>query len=635
MTITATRPPKSRFGLRRIGARRLRNQIIIPYLLLATVLAVSGTYYLINQTAQQRQADFNGALLAALRAGATSLADVERQQVAGLRTIVYTQGIPEALDELSRQATDPAALATLAAQVGAVARNSGFDTVGVVLSGTTTLLLLPAPVVPPPADDATVRALVSYALQPVGTLDKVSGLDTAASMPVFLSAGPVRLGGRIVGAVLVGTKLQTVLQTVTQAGGHLDIGASFYTPAGVPLQPLAPGQTTVASWPPLDATVYGDVANAPPESPARTRRIRLAASQYLEALAPVPGHGLDGPPALFGVALNTQALDSQLLDGLLPLVALFGLSLLLVISIGRVLAARIDRPLAELVNAADRVAQGDLAVQVLVTREDELGVLAARFNEMVVGLRQLLFVKDLFGRFVSPEVSAQLLSGAIQLGGEQRHVTILFSDLREFTQLSEEHPPAAIVELLNEYFRAVVEAAAAQGGIVNKFGGDSTLIVFGAPVALPDHAERALATALALRAALTAINAHRVPEGWAALHQGIGISTGLVVAGQIGAESRMEYTVIGDPVNLAARLQELSKTFNGDIFVSSYTWAALQQPSDWIWQDQGQLGVRGKQEQVQVYRLLDQAVAAVTEQAAAVVALSPAGATRTLHEESA
>ena len=632
MTIPASLPPASRFGLRRIVARRLRNQIIIPYLLLATVLAVSGTYYLINQTAQQRQTDFNGALLAALRAGATSLADVERQQVAGLRTIVYTQGIPEALDSLRRQPNDPTALATLAAQVGAVARNSGFDTVGVVLSGSTTLLILPSPVVPPPSDDATVQALTGYALEPAGTLDKVSGIDAAAATPVFLSAGPVRLGGEIVGAVLVGTKLQTVLQTVTQAGGHLDIGASFYTAAGMPLQPLAPGQSTVAAWPPLDPTVYNEVSNAPPESPARTRRIRLAAAQYLEALAPVPGHGLNGPPALFGVALNAQALDTQLLDGLLPLLALFGLSLLLVISIGRVLAARIDRPLAELVAAADRVAQGDLEVQVPVTREDELGVLAARFNEMVIGLRQLLFVKDLFGRFVSPEVSAQLLSGAIQLGGEQRHVTILFSDLREFTQLSENHPPAAIVELLNEYFHAVVAAATAQGGIVNKFGGDSTLVVFGAPVALPDHAERALATALALRAALTALNAHRVPQGWAALHQGIGISTGMVVAGQIGAESRMEYTVIGDPVNLASRLQELSKTFNGDIFVSGYTWEALQRPSDWVWKDQGRMGVRGKQEPVQIYRLLDQATTAAAEQDAPLVDRLPV-ASSVLHKE--
>ncbi len=605
MTTPTDPHPKPRRGLRRFIARRLRNQIIIPYLLLATVLAVSGTYYLINQAAQQRQADFNGALLAALRAGATSLADVERRQVAGLRTIIYTQGIPEALDNLRTQPQNPADLETLAAQLGAVARNSGFDTVGVVLTGTTTLLVLPAPVVPPPADDVTVQALAGYALQPAGTLDKVAGVDTLAATPVFLSAAPVRLGTRIVGAVLVGNKLQTVLETVTRAGGHLDIGASFYTAGGRPLLPLVPDQSTLAAWPALDPALYQEVATAPLDAPARTRSIRLTAGQYLEAVAPVPGHGLNGPPALFGVALNSQALDTQLLDGLLPLVVVFGLSLLFVIGIGRVLATRIDRPLAELVNAADQVAQGDLSIQVPVTREDELGLLAARFNEMVVGLRQLLFVKDLFGRFVSPEVSAQLMSGAIQLGGEQRRVTILFSDLREFTQLTEEHPPAAIVDLLNEYFRAVVDAAAQYGGIVNKFGGDSTLIVFGAPVAVPDHAERALATALAMRAALTTINAHRVPEGWTPLHQGIGISTGLVVAGQIGAESRMEYTVIGDTVNLASRLQELSKTFNGDIFVSGFTWSALRCPDDWIWKDQGRIGVRGKQEQVQIYRLVN------------------------------
>jgi adenylate cyclase len=224
---------------------------------------------------------------------------------------------------------------------------------------------------------------------------------------------------------------------------------------------------------------------------------------------------------------------------------------------------------------------------------------------MVVGLRQLLFVKDVFGRFVSPEVSDQVLSGQIKLGGERRTVTILFSDLRDFTSLAEQYPPEAIVDLLNLYFSRVVQAAKRHGGIVNKFGGDSTLIIFGSPVAMPDHADRALATALEMRAALNDLNALWSRDGWRPQRQGIGITTGQVVAGQIGSEDRMEYTVIGDPVNLAARLQGMVKTMKGvDIVFSGSTREALIDPGAWRWKDRGLVSVRGRQEAVQSYNLL-------------------------------
>jgi adenylate cyclase len=224
---------------------------------------------------------------------------------------------------------------------------------------------------------------------------------------------------------------------------------------------------------------------------------------------------------------------------------------------------------------------------------------------MIAGLRQLLFVKDLFGRFVSPEVSAQLIAGQIKLGGEQRTVTILMSDLRDFTRLSEESPPEEIVDLLNEYFGAVVKASKQYGGIVNKFVGDSALIIFGAPVTMTHHAGRALATALAMRAALVEINARRCEAGLSPLRQGIGIATGSVIAGQVGSEDRMEYTVIGDAVNVASRLEALTKTLSAcDIIVSGSTVAALDNPNLWQWADLGPLEVRGKVAAVHTYRLL-------------------------------
>jgi adenylate cyclase len=304
------------------------------------------------------------------------------------------------------------------------------------------------------------------------------------------------------------------------------------------------------------------------------------------------------------VLLRTRTLDANMQETLWTLVPVFVVGLLLIVLLGRLLASWIDRPLAELVSASNRVAQGNLEVQVSSNRRDELGLLARRFNEMVGGLRQLLIVKELFGRFVSPEVSDKLLTGQIELGGEQREVTVLFSDMRNFTHLSEEYPAPAIVDLLNEYFRAVVRAAREHGGTVNKFGGDSTLIVFGAPLDMPDQADRALATALAMRKALKKINAHRTKEGWEPISQGIGINTGSVVAGQVGSEDRMEYTVIGYAVNLASRLEQMTKTVPGaDIFFSDSTLTALTNPRAWNYLEQSQIEMTDKQGRIRIYSL--------------------------------
>jgi adenylate cyclase len=303
--------------------------------------------------------------------------------------------------------------------------------------------------------------------------------------------------------------------------------------------------------------------------------------------------------------LKTRALDANLEQTLWTMLPVFGLGLVLIVVVGLVLASWIDRSLAPLVAASGRVALGDLDVQVPVSRIDELGVLAERFNDMVRGLRQLLIVKDLFGRFVSPEVSEKLLAGQIELGGELREVTVLFCDLRNFTELSARHSPAEIVDLLNDYFGLVVRAAANHGGIVNKFGGDSTLVVFGAPVDIPRHAEMALATALEIETALETMSARLVEAGWGPLRQGIGIATGSVVAGQIGSEDRMEYTVIGDAVNLASRLQALTKTMKDcTTLFSSSTMAALRDSDAWCWADKGSVRIAGKKDPIGIYALL-------------------------------
>jgi len=406
----------------------------------------------------------------------------------------------------------------------------------------------------------------------------------------------------MVGAVLVGSDLSRLLKQIGR--DSLSDGTTFYGPSGAPMSNVLADSTQPASVPPLPPTWYGEII-ARPANKVRVRTVTIANETYVEAFGAVPGRGMAGsPPGVFGVMLRTHALDANLEQTLWAMLPIFGLGLILTVVIGVLLASWIDRPLTQLMIASGKVARGDLQVRVPVSRHDELGVLSARFNDMVGGLRQLFFVKDLFGRFVSPEVSAKLLAGQIELGGELREVTVLFNDLRGFTALTSERSPAEIVDLLNEYFGIAVSAASKHGGIVNKFGGDSTLIIFGAPMDMPDHADRALATALEMDAALEAMSAHRVQEGWKPLSQGIGINTGTVVAGQIGSEDRMEYTVIGDAVNVASRLQALTKRMkNCNIVFSQSTMAALADPGSLNWTSRGEVKVNGKKEAVTIYGL--------------------------------
>jgi adenylate cyclase len=192
----------------------------------------------------------------------------------------------------------------------------------------------------------------------------------------------------------------------------------------------------------------------------------------------------------------------------------------------------------------------------------EVGLLQAGFNEMVAGLQERERIRDLFGRQVGTEVAQRALArGDVDLGGEETEVAVLFVDVVGSTELASSNPPRQVVELLNRFFAEVVETVERHGGWVNKFEGDAALAIFGAPAPLDDADGRALRAARELDERLRA----KVGE----LEAGIGVSSGTVVAGHIGAESRFEYTVIGDPVNEAARLTELAKDRPSRVVASS------------------------------------------------------------------
>jgi len=261
-------------------------------------------------------------------------------------------------------------------------------------------------------------------------------------------------------------------------------------------------------------------------------------------------------------------------------------------------------PLEELEKAMGRVEKNDLNVRVPVLSNDEVGYLSERFNEMVSGLRRGELLRNLLNLYVSPEVAREALEHGASLGGQLVQCTVLFSDIRSFTTLSEQLDPAELIALLNRYMSRMVDVIIAHGGMVNKFGGDSLLAVFGTPInPLAEHAVAAVHAALGMRDALAEFNQGQAAGENPQLQCGIAVATGKVVAGNVGGKERIEYTVIGDTVNLAARLQAMSKELQHDILLNEEAYIQTC--------DKMQVGavkipnviVRGKNEPVTIYAL--------------------------------
>lgn len=267
-------------------------------------------------------------------------------------------------------------------------------------------------------------------------------------------------------------------------------------------------------------------------------------------------------------------------------------------------ARTFTRPLKALTDSANAVESGDLEhAKVAIARQDELGRFAETFNAMIDGIKARQRERDIFGRMVSPEVREKLLKGELKLGGENLRVSVLFSDIRGFSTMSERMSPHDVVMLLNEYLTEMTDAVRPWGGYVNNFIGDAIVVIFGAPEAQADNEWSAICAARAMKERLNELNARRIHMGDPPLKTGIGISTGKVVAGQIGSLERFMYTVIGDAVNVAARLEDLTKQFDGNpILLNATTYEGCKDRQGEVrLVDQGLQRVKGREEPVHVY----------------------------------
>jgi len=266
------------------------------------------------------------------------------------------------------------------------------------------------------------------------------------------------------------------------------------------------------------------------------------------------------------------------------------------------LASFLSRPISQLMEGTRAIADGNFSITLHVPSRDEIGALTHSFNEMAASLREKDAIKRAFTRYVAREVVTEILKDPdkIVLTGERRDVTVLFCDVRGFTSISERVPPEEVVAMLNAFYTLMIDTTFKFDGTLDKFLGDGVMAVFGAPIYHGDHSLRAVRTALAMQAGMRELSARRVVEGKAPLTIGIGINAGDAVAGSVGTEARMEYTVVGDSVNLAARLESAAKP--GQILIAGATYARVRDAVQA--RALGPMKVKGKEEEIDVYAVL-------------------------------
>jgi adenylate cyclase len=336
-------------------------------------------------------------------------------------------------------------------------------------------------------------------------------------------------------------------------------------------------------------------------SGARTTSTFTAADERFQSLiVPVDAHLAQPLFALMQRSYGEALAPLRALQRRIVIIGIAGLLGALLIGVG--LAGGIIAPLQGLVAGMREVLRGNLQYRSPIERRDELGFIAKSFNEMVDGLEERELIRATFGRFVSHEVAEAVLTGRVPLQGERREVSILFQDIRGFTSLSERLDPGVLLRLLNQFFTEVVAAVEAEGGVVKQFLGDGVMALFGAPQPYPDHAARAVRAALGIVDRLKGLNETLTQQGVGPLEIGVGIHSGMVVAGLIGPDNRIEYGVVGDAVNLASRVESLTREMQATILVSREISAQLG-PAFTLGRT-ASMPVKGKSQPVEVVEVL-------------------------------
>ena len=603
---TAAQAARPKFEISSTAVRLpMRVKITFPFALLAIAFTVAAAYLITRYVLESAQDRFTNQLVDAGKQTADWMVHTEDEMLSSLRLVENVEGMTRAINTLDAEKIRMLALP--------VAVNAGEEAVEILDSGGTSILALRHRAGGARADYDETQGNTDYAhwdfVQKVLTAssdaagDKFAGAVRAPWGNYFYVVGPVRDdNGTVVGVVLVGRSLDTLTRAMRQ-----DILAQI-TLYDLDGQMLA--STLSLNRAGLERQQAATIL-AHQDSQSWTRAFTIDSVTYTEIAGPWEARD-HADMGLLGVALAQNFLVRPALVTNLQAFSVILATLLAVLLAGVFIANHITHPLMQMAQASAEVARGNFGVKVDPSGNDEVAVLARAFNYMVSGLQEGSIYRDLLGRTVSPEVREELrqsfTTGDLRLEGHTTAATILMSDIRGFTTISEQIEPQTILAWLNEYFNELVPIITARGGVVDKFEGDAILAVFGVlPKPLPSHesAYQACRAAVDMLRAVQRLNARRQKRGEPPLVTGIGINTGPVTAGGLGTADRLNYTIIGDTVNTTQRLESFTRAFGeSGAIVSEYTLMALtERHSEFRLEPLGEHTFKGKTEAIGIYRL--------------------------------
>ncbi|NPV75264.1 MAG: HAMP domain-containing protein [Anaerolineae bacterium] len=583
-------------------------KISLPFLILALVVAIGGAVLISRLSLKSGQQRFDRQAAEAALKGAQELESEEERLLADLNQLKNAAGLAEALP-----ARDTEKIRRI---VLSLAMSASDDAAAVFDAQGDSLLIMTLPPGAAPGqyrygskeNEAMLQFIRHLLSDPDNGADGGgAGLIVAASEGYFFAGSPVQgVDGKGSGVVFIGRSLDRLAEKMRD---ETQAEITFYDLEG---QPLTSTLFTGGEVFPLSRSQPEQMLKAPiPKN--QTRTLTIGGLNFTELLIPWKSRtgvdiGVVGMGFSHAFWLGTGRLNQ------VDISAITAGVILLVLAVGAYVVRRRANPFQSLAEAFSQVAAGNLDVKVEPKNDVEVAFLARSFNRMVAGLQESSLYRDLMGRTVTPEVREQLRltfsSGSLRLEGQEAVATVLISNIRNFTVLSEGADPVRVFEWLNEYFGLLVSTITSFGGVVHKLDGDTMLASFGvlpAPRPPQESALIACQVALEMMQTIEELNIQRSRRGDAPLHTGIGINTGLVIAGGLGDKDRFYYTLIGDTVNTAQRLEAATHDLFGasGIFITQATFNALgEHTSGFRLDPQGLRALKGSAERIMIYRLL-------------------------------
>jgi adenylate cyclase len=584
---------------------RIAGTIIAPYLIIMLILALLAVYIVTRLVTDSINTKFIEKLQDSGAAANESMVKLETEFLQVLRLMTNTEGVAEALQE-----QDTAKLEELLLPLQV---NAKMGLVDVFAPGGLQLLALRADEYRDRALQMTDPALAQHPIvqNALGGVtdnlgDKYAALMTLSWGKVVYASAPVRnTDQQIVGAVVIGFPLEKVLERLSK---EAQISLTVYDPNGklvattLPAEDLGTGQGAAAgSASLLEITSKQAEVAIGPNPVLVSKPLALKQRAYTELIGALEIRTV--PAAPLGVSAPNVFIQQAAFASRIQIIAVFGIVVLGVLAMGLALARAITNPISKLVQATESVATGNYDAEVAVSTSDEVGKLTQSFNTMVSGLREREKIRNMFSQFVTGAVAEAVLAGKVRLGGDRQDISVLISDVRSFTTLSESLDAPTLVALINRYFNLMIDAVVEFEGTLDKFLGDGIITEYNCPLEQERHELRAVLTALRMREYLKIFNEDQVVRGEKTIRIGIGIHSGAAVVGNIGAEGKkLEYTAMGDTVNCASRLESQTKEVNSDVVISSTTFDACK---DFV--DVGEpmaLHVKGRNEPVIAHKLI-------------------------------